>query len=129
MSVQKQQDANFRVCPEKKCEGNIVFKMNCYCCKLCKKEFCLNCLGKVHKGECVSREIAAMQQAMGMRRCPNCRYYILKDQGCDHITCICGFQFCYICNNNWSYPHHCPRDSSYRVIVKILKFAEEKIID
>ena len=40
---------------------------------------------------------------LGCKRCPTCRVPIVKDGGCDHMTCRCGYQF------YWSsmrrYPH------------------------
>lgn len=34
----------------------------------------------------------------GARRCPKCRTVIVKNGGCDHITCTCGAHFCYLCS-------------------------------
>ncbi|XPT01690.1 hypothetical protein M3J09_010820 [Ascochyta lentis] len=30
-------------------------------------------------------------------KCPECEAPIQKNEGCDHMTCRCKFQFCYIC--------------------------------
>ena len=30
-----------------------------------------------------------------------------KTQGCDHMTCKCGYQFFYKCGNKWSTKHKC----------------------
>jgi hypothetical protein len=33
----------------------------------------------------------------GWRRCPSCSYIISKGDGCDHMTCVCGTEFCWEC--------------------------------
>ncbi|KAI3856535.1 hypothetical protein MKX03_028377 [Papaver bracteatum] len=35
-------------------------------------------------------------------RCPSCRFYVEKVDGCQHITCRCAYQFCYKCGNSWT---------------------------
>jgi hypothetical protein len=29
--------------------------------------------------------------------CPGCKVEVQKESGCDHITCLCGTHFCYVC--------------------------------
>ncbi|CZR67604.1 uncharacterized protein PAC_17503 [Phialocephala subalpina] len=38
------------------------------------------------------------------KRCPGCKRYINKNGGCQHMTCLCGKQFCWTCLHN--YPGH-----------------------
>lgn len=43
---------------------------------------------------------AALRKYMkeqGMVECPKCRHGIQKSHGCDHMTCRCGHEFCFIC--------------------------------
>ncbi|KAF0465694.1 Serine/arginine repetitive matrix protein 2 [Gigaspora margarita] len=40
-----------------------------------------------------------------LKQCPNCSSRIKKNEGCDHMTCRCGHQFCWICMNEWDKPH------------------------
>lgn len=41
--------------------------------------------------------------------CPRCSTPIEKNGGCDHITCRCGHEFCYVCLGNWRpQPQHAP---------------------
>ena len=34
---------------------------------------------------------------------------VQKNKGCDHITCYCSYQFCYLCNQPYSHNHKCNR--------------------
>ncbi|KAG8278785.1 hypothetical protein J6590_011180 [Homalodisca vitripennis] len=38
----------------------------------------------------------AMTRAL-IRNCPSCRSAIVKTEGCDIVTCLCGVNFCYRC--------------------------------
>ena len=31
------------------------------------------------------------------RQCPRCRNSVIRDIGCDHMTCLCRHEFCYVC--------------------------------
>ncbi|KAM2993604.1 hypothetical protein FF2_045682 [Malus domestica] len=35
------------------------------------------------------------------RRCPTCKFIVEKNEGCLHITCRCGYEFCYACGKYW----------------------------
>ena len=34
-------------------------------------------------------------------RCPHCSRLIERPMGCEHVLCKCGFEFCYICLNDY----------------------------
>ncbi|KAI8883511.1 hypothetical protein K501DRAFT_184309, partial [Backusella circina FSU 941] len=36
-------------------------------------------------------------------RCPTCKHMVEKNNGCNHITCRCGTQFCYRCGSLYSF--------------------------
>ena len=40
----------------------------------------------------------------GWRRCIKCSVLVEHLDACQHITCRCGAQFCYLCGVRW---HHC----------------------
>lgn len=35
------------------------------------------------------------------KKCPKCGRYISKNEGCNHMKCICNFEFCWICLQNY----------------------------
>jgi len=42
----------------------------------------------------------------GTRACPRCRVRTYRIDGCNHMTCPCGYEWCYICECRWSRPHY-----------------------
>jgi hypothetical protein len=35
------------------------------------------------------------------KQCPSCRRMIELAEGCNHMTCVCGTEFCYLCAALW----------------------------
>jgi len=54
------------------------------------------------------------------KKCPSCKSAIVKNEGCDHITCLkCGAEFCWRCPSK--YPAHDPTiHKCYPVIMNII---------
>ncbi|XP_059640288.1 E3 ubiquitin-protein ligase RSL1-like [Cornus florida] len=88
-------------------------------CPVCRRLFCAQCYVPWHPGiECeefqilnedergredlMVRELAREKNWM---KCPHCNYYVEKTEGCIHMTCRCGFQFCYACGATWTQTH------------------------
>ena len=53
----------------------------------------------------------AADEAMGgllksnqVRRCPHCGHGVEKRDGCDHMTCRCGADFCWLCGADYNGP-------------------------
>lgn len=65
-------------------------------CDTCQTNFCGNCLFIKHEGDCDEYQINFMMSNLDYRKC-QCGVIIEKNQGCSHMTCICGHEFCYIC--------------------------------
>lgn len=61
--------------------------------------------------------LAEFRIRMITAKCPGCRMRVNKIDGCNHISCVCGTEFCYRCgerypsmdqNFRWgAYPHEC----------------------
>ncbi|XP_054780558.1 E3 ubiquitin-protein ligase RSL1-like [Prosopis cineraria] len=88
-------------------------------CPVCHRLFCARCNVAWHPGvECeefqnmnenervredlIVREIAKEKK---WRRCPQCRFFVEKIDGCVHITCRCHYEFCYACGEQWTSSH------------------------
>ncbi|KAI4980950.1 probable E3 ubiquitin-protein ligase RNF217 [Hordeum vulgare subsp. vulgare] len=92
-------------------------------CQVCRRLFCAHCAVPWHAGvSCAEfaqlgagergREDLLLVEAAReckWKRCPRCRFYVEKSHGCLHITCRCGFEFCYGCQKPWQLEHDgCP---------------------
>ncbi|KAK6127914.1 hypothetical protein DH2020_038343 [Rehmannia glutinosa] len=88
-------------------------------CPLCRRLFCVECKVPWHSGigcEEFSRMnenergrddlmVHELAKRNGWQRCPSCKFFVEKNEGCLHMTCWCGFQFCYACGETWSSTH------------------------
>lgn len=80
-------------------------------CPKCQQALCFECKSEWHAGmTCVQYKFVASKVkdeitrfciAMNWMRCFECGHVIEKKAGCNHITCICGSQFCYLCGTKW----------------------------
>ncbi|KAI0651651.1 hypothetical protein C8Q79DRAFT_49464 [Trametes meyenii] len=76
-------------------------------CPQCSYGTCAGCKGKVHRGNACNGPAAdegvlKLGKQKGWQRCVSCRYFVERVEGCPHITCRCGAQFCYLCGKRWS---------------------------
>merc|ERR1712048_940574 len=62
----------------------------------------------LEKGACLAHE-AHLQTSKNMkfikkttRTCSNCKHAVHKYSGCNHMTCRCSHQFCYLCGGVWN---------------------------
>ncbi|KAI0397866.1 hypothetical protein F5Y17DRAFT_294723 [Xylariaceae sp. FL0594] len=67
---------------------------------------CIICRQAQHYGEeCPQdRDLAStsrLAEDFGWRRCPGCRAFVEHSDACQHMTCRCGAQFCYVCGATW----------------------------
>ncbi|WVZ49713.1 hypothetical protein U9M48_001045 [Paspalum notatum var. saurae] len=89
-------------------------------CPICRRLFCARCGVPWHAGiTCAEYEqlapgdrgkedLVALEMAKGKkwRRCPRCKFWVERHDSCVHITCRCGFQFCYGCGEPWGQSDH-----------------------
>jgi len=72
-------------------------------CPRCKRPFCLSCKILWHEGftceQIQNPDAALVEEAkkQGWAQCARCKSYIVKNLGCNHMTCRCGYHFCYPC--------------------------------
>ncbi|KAF2796595.1 hypothetical protein K505DRAFT_400921 [Melanomma pulvis-pyrius CBS 109.77] len=74
-------------------------------CPRCKAKTCAKCKNAFHEDDCpadpdlqATLELGSIQQ---WQRCYSCRSLVEIDRGCNHMTCRCGFEFCYLCGVEW----------------------------
>ncbi|TVU05662.1 hypothetical protein EJB05_48833, partial [Eragrostis curvula] len=85
-------------------------------CQVCRRLFCARCgaapwhngvtcdeYGGLGKGDRGQEDMMLLEMASGRKwkRCPSCQFIVERTEGCRHITCRCGFQFCYDCGTSW----------------------------
>ncbi|KAI4755250.1 hypothetical protein E4T52_12802 [Aureobasidium sp. EXF-3400] len=83
-------------------------------CSDCGKRICTICKEAAHRGDCPKDEdtqsLLELADNEGWQLCYNtkCHRVVALTIGCNHITCVCGAEFSYICGARWrtcSCPH------------------------
>lgn len=67
---------------------------------------CVLCRAKHHgSAECPQDPEMNLTNALaeeeGWKRCYKCQAYVEHREACQHMTCRCGAQFCYVCGSRW----------------------------
>lgn len=76
-------------------------------CSSCTSETCARCSSPAHANTVKCKIdpglVSALKlgDAQGWQRCPRCRQLVERTQGCYHMSCRCGAQFCYTCAARW----------------------------
>ncbi|KAF2235569.1 hypothetical protein EV356DRAFT_444830, partial [Viridothelium virens] len=74
-------------------------------CPKCSTLTCTRCKSEKHDGECRKdsefQDVLNLAEKKKWRRCNNCGRLVELAQGCNHIVCHCGAQFCYECGAKW----------------------------
>ncbi|KAF9447652.1 hypothetical protein P691DRAFT_706431 [Macrolepiota fuliginosa MF-IS2] len=72
-------------------------------CPACSSWICIKCKEFMHPGSrCGDDNVntvrfEALVKEKGWQRCKKCRRVVERTQGCLHMTCLCGYEFCYRC--------------------------------
>ena len=105
-------DKNKKQCPKPDCDS---FLEKSTLSKYVKcehgHEYCFECLKPPHgKTACdalLEKELLKWSKKKRVKRCPRCKIYTEKNEGCNHMTCAsCKYQWCWICEGNYSYDHY-----------------------
>lgn len=60
-------------------------------------------------------------QQQNARTCPGCSLRTSRVDGCNHMTCPCGMEWCYVCERKWNRSHYTcvdrPTRSTYEMCV------------
>ena len=99
-------------CHERRCAAFIPpdrIEADIGACPRCSERTCRLCRQAWHRGVCVGdREGEALLRTARQQHwqtCPNCGTLVERSEGCLHMTCTCGAEFCYNCGE--SYPSRC----------------------
>ena len=70
-------------------------------CPFCEKRICMSCKKKDHSGVCrQDKKLKALIAKGGWKFCP-CGQLVARNYGCNHMTCLCGAEFCYLCGKTY----------------------------
>ncbi|VFQ59642.1 unnamed protein product [Cuscuta campestris] len=82
-------------------------------CMKCNKYFCLNCQVPWHydmtclvykrtpRPQSDESAVKALANKRKWRQCVKCNHMVELSSGCYHISCRCGYEFCYTCGAEW----------------------------
>lgn len=75
-------------------------------CSHCDTKICCTCHGKWHESrKCPrdeeTRQILHQAKEEGWQRCFKCRTPVELKEGCNHMKCRCGAEFCMMCGAKW----------------------------
>jgi hypothetical protein len=115
LDLEVQNDLQRTFCPQRDCTGVVTipekrgyfFASHQAKCQDCKNSFCTQCK-RTHSrfATCDSASEAQFKKwrastRQGCKKCPGCKIYIEKNEGCSHMTCrSCGTHFCWHCLGN-----------------------------
>ena len=61
------------------------------CCYICLKDW----HGKAECDEELDKDFQIWKENKIIKRCPQCKFYTEKNEGCNHMTCAeCQYQWC-----------------------------------
>ena len=105
---------NMKFCPYPDCDGiGKISDINNKKLKYvtCSKghNFCFFCLQNWHGDKPCEKEndLLIKWGKKNAQKCPNCKVWIEKINGCNHIICFnCKYEFCWLCLNKYEYDHY-----------------------
>ena len=114
-------------CPSPNCDFYVEVETddgeNKFNCPSCEKTYCLTCKVAFHEGltceEYAKKEgimtanqinnmhlieddqMLELAAKLNYRQCQQCKFWVEKNTGCNHMTCRCKHNFCYQCGGKW----------------------------
>jgi len=105
-------DKNKKQCPRPDCES-FLQKSNTTNYVKCENghKYCYECLRPPHgKSKCenvLEKEFLKWKKHRRVKRCPRCKIFTEKNEGCNHMTCVsCKYQWCWLCEGKYTYSHY-----------------------
>jgi len=112
-------------CPYPTCSEFILLQVledpGRFACPTCNKQLCSLCKSKWHENYTCEEfqklppefrdpdalPLIKYASDNNFRICEKCNHVIELKTGCNHMTCRCGYQFCYKCGRVWTANHGC----------------------
>lgn len=102
-----------KICPNEDCYSILETINNgeYATCNMCKINVCLACNNLLHPGQpCARADDASLKRYVDTHnviKCPYCSVKIIRDRGCNHMTCsVCKHQFCWLCRKAYAPGHY-----------------------
>ncbi|KAI1120905.1 hypothetical protein F5Y10DRAFT_113425 [Nemania abortiva] len=106
----------FRWCLNPECGAGQIYSPGCEKakCYACKHYSCVRHDVPWHRGETCkdydrrtqrqrrSRKLSEKTVRKTTKPCPGCKKDVNKYSGCDHITCVCGHEWCWLCSATYT---------------------------
>ena len=92
-------------------------------CSRCATNTCAACGCAAHPSETPceddeeSRSIIRVGEMLGWKRCPGCHRMVELNVGCNHMTCRCRTEFCYVCGMAPWKSCSCPQWDEQRLLI------------
>ncbi|KAF9775415.1 hypothetical protein IL306_006487 [Fusarium sp. DS 682] len=99
-------------------------------CLFCNTHTCRDCGARGHPGRpCqegdAEEDVWATMDDNRTVNCPGCGRMIQLSEACNHMTCACGREFCFICGRDWT-TCDCPLYGGFHLMVPIRDRPGEK---
>ena len=105
-------DKNKKICPNPDCES-FLEKSELSKYVECEKghKYCFECLKPPHGDKPsdfkIEKQFVNWIKGKKVKRCPRCKMYTEKNEGCNHMTCAsCKYQWCWLCEGQYEYGHY-----------------------
>ncbi|GER31151.1 RING/U-box superfamily protein [Striga asiatica] len=110
-------------CPFRDCSALLIYDslevIEQIRCLVCRRVFCGECRVPWHsefscrefqklckgKNKDNNKILKVLAKKKNWQKCPKCKMYVEKSEGCVHITCRCSYEFCYRCGGKWGESH------------------------
>ena len=105
-------DKNKKLCPNPDCDSFLQkSKTSKYVQCENGHKYCFDCLKSPHGNKSCDykqeKQFMSWKKGKRVKRCPRCKIYTEKNEGCNHMTCVsCRYQWCWLCEGEYKYNHY-----------------------
>ena len=105
-------DKNKKICPNPNCDSFLQKSKDTLYVE-CQNghKYCFECLQPPHGNKScdyqIEKQFMNWMKGKRVKRCPRCQIYTEKNEGCNHMTCVCcKYQWCWLCEKQYNYGHY-----------------------